>query len=233
MGGMEAIVLGGGEEAWARKYGVRSKALVPYRGKPLAAWVLSALAEAGLSAIYVGENPGLAPAPRLTLPDRGSLLENLEAALAHAEGRVLVATADLPHLTPEAVRFVLERAPQAALVYPIVPKEAVEARFPHTRRTYARLREGVFTGGNLLLLEKTLFYRALPLAKQAVALRKKPLALARLIGWDILLKLLLGRLSLGELEARASRILGVEARALLTPYPEVGVDVDREEELVS
>ncbi|AEV17030.1 MAG: NTP transferase domain-containing protein [Thermus sp.] len=230
---MEAIVLGGGEEAWARKYGVRSKALVPYRGKPLAAWVLSALAEAGLSAIYVGENPGLAPAPRLTLPDRGSLLENLEAALAHAEGRVLVATADLPHLTPEAVRFVLERAPQAALVYPIVPKEAVEARFPHTRRTYARLREGVFTGGNLLLLEKTLFYRALPLAKQAVALRKKPLALARLIGWDILLKLLLGRLSLGELEARASRILGVEARALLTPYPEVGVDVDREEELVS
>lgn len=233
MGGMEAIVLGGGEEAWARKYGVRSKALVPYRGKPLAAWVLSALAEAGLSAIYVGENPGLAPAPRLTLPDRGSLLENLEAALAHAEGRVLVATADLPHLTPEAVRFVLERAPQAALVYPIVPREAVEARFPHTRRTYARLREGVFTGGNLLLLEKTLFYRALPLAKQAVALRKKPLALARLIGWDILLKLLLGRLSLGELEARASRILGVEARALLTPYPEVGVDVDREEELVS
>ncbi|MEN2983356.1 MAG: NTP transferase domain-containing protein [Thermus sp.] len=230
---MEAIVLGGGEEAWARKYGVRSKALVPYRGKPLAAWVLSALAGAGLSAIYVGENPGLSPAPRLTLPDRGSLLENLEAALAHAEGRVLVATADLPHLTPEAVRFVLERAPQAALVYPIVPKEAVEARFPHTRRTYARLREGVFTGGNLLLLEKALFYRALPLAKQAVALRKKPLALARLIGWDILLKLLLGRLSLGELEARASRILGVEARALLTPYPEVGVDVDREEELVS
>jgi hypothetical protein len=230
---VEAIVLGGGQEAWAGKYGVRSKALVPYRGRPMAEWVLEALAGAGLSAIYVGENPGLSPPPRLTLPDQGSLLANLEAALAQVEGRVLVATADLPHLTPEAVRFVLERAPEAALVYPIVPKERVEARFPGNRRTYARLREGTFTGGNLLLLDKPLFFRALPLAKEVVALRKRPLALARRIGWDILLKLLLGRLSLGELEARARRLLGVEARALITPYPEVGVDVDREEDLVS
>jgi hypothetical protein len=149
------------------------------------------------------------------------------------EGRVLVATADIPHLTPEAVRFVLERAPEAALVYPIVPKEAVEARFPGNRRTYARLKEGTFTGGNLLLLDKALFFQALPLARRVVALRKRPLALARLIGLDILLKLLLGRLSLPELEARARRILGVEARALVTPHPEVGVDVDKEEDLVS
>jgi len=230
---MEAIVLAGGEEPWARKYGVRSKALVPYRGRPMAEWVLEALEEAGLAVIYVGENPGLSPAPRLTLPDRGSLLGNLEAALDHVEGKVLVATADIPHLRAEAVRFVLENAPEAALVYPIVPKERVEARFPGNRRTYARLREGTFTGGNLLLLDKALFFQALPLAKEVVALRKRPLALARRIGWDILLKLLLGRLSLGDLEARARRLLGVEARALPTPYPEVGVDVDREEDLVS
>ena len=66
-----------------------------------------------------------------------------------------------------------------------------------------------------------------------MALRKRPLALARRVGGDGLLKLLLGRLSLAEVEARAQRILGVEARALVTPYPEVGVDVDREEDLVS
>lgn len=225
--------MGGGQEAWAGKYGVRSKALVPYQGRPMAEWVLEALKGAGLSAVYVGENPGLSPPPRLTLPDRGSLLDNLEAALAHVEGRVLVATADLPHLTPEAVRFLLEGAPEAALVYPIVPKERVEARFPGNRRTYARLREGTFTGGNLLLLDKALFFQALPLARRAVALRKRPLALARMVGLDILWKLLLGRLSLPEVEARAKRILGVEARALITPYPEVGVDVDREEDLVS
>ena len=214
-----AIVLAGGKEAWAERFGVGSKALVPYRGRPMVEWVLEALYAAGLSPVYVGENPGLVPAPALTLPDRGGLLENLEQALEHVEGRVLVATGDIPHLTEEAVRFVLDKAPEAALVYPIVPKEAVEARFPRTKRTYARLREGTFTGGNLLLLDKSLFREALPLA--------------RLVGWDVLLKLLLGRLSLAEVEARAQRILGVEARALVTPYPEVGVDVDREEDLVS
>ncbi|AFV77075.1 NTP transferase domain-containing protein [Thermus oshimai] len=230
---MEAIVLAGGHEPWAEKYGVRSKALVPFKGRPMVEWVLEALVGAGLEPIYVGENPGLTPAPKRTLKDRGSLLDNLEAALAHAEGKVLVATGDIPHLTPEAVRFVLEKAPEAALVYPIVPRERVEARFPGNRRTYARLREGVYTGGNLLLLDKALFFQALPLARRVVALRKRPLALARLVGWDILLKLLLGRLSLSEVEARAGRILGVEARALPVPYPEVGVDVDREEDLVS
>ena len=228
-----AIVLAGGKEAWAERFGVGSKALVPYRGRPMVEWVLEALYAAGLSPVYVGENPGLVPAPALTLPDRGGLLENLEQALEHVEGRVLVATGDIPHLTEEAVRFVLDKAPEAALVYPIVPTEAVEARFPRTKRTYARLREGTFTGGNLLLLDKSLFREALPLARRVVALRKRPLALARLVGWDVLLKLLLGRLSLAEVEARAQRILGVEARALVTPYPEVGVDVDREEDLVS
>lgn len=217
-----------GGEVWGAEQGPGA-----YRGRPMAEWVLSALAEAGLPGHLRGGSPWLTPPPRLTLPDSGSLLGNLEAALEHVEGRVLVATADIPHLTAEAVRFVLGKAPEAALVYPIVPKEAVEARFPHTRRTYARLKEGVFTGGNLVLLQKELFYRALPLAKKVVALRKRPLALARLIGLDILLKLLLGRLSLAELEARAGRILGVEAKALITPFPEVGVDVDREEDLVS
>lgn len=227
---MDAIVLAGGREAWAP--GGR-KALLPYRGRRVVEWVLLALKAHGLRVVYVGDDPGLTPAPDLVLPDQGGILDNLEAALGQTQGRVLVATGDLPHLTPEAVGFVLRQAPEAALVYTIVPKAQVEERFPGSKRTYARLKEGVFTGGNLVLLDKALFFQALPLARRVVALRKRPLALARLIGWDILLKLLLGRLSLKELEARAQQILGVEARALITPYPEVGVDLDRPEELVS
>ncbi|KGQ21791.2 NTP transferase domain-containing protein [Thermus filiformis] len=222
---MDAIVLAGGREAWAGG----PKALYPYRGRLLADWVLAALKEAGLRVVYVGEDRGLSVRPDLVLPDQGGILENLASALPHTEGRVLVATADLPHLTREAVEYVLAHDPGSALVYTIVPKEAVEARFPGSKRTYARLREGVFTGGNLLLLDRVLFERALPLARKVVALRKNPLALARLVGLDVLLLLLLGRLSLRHLEARAQRILGLEARALVVPYAEVGVDLDRPE----
>ena len=87
-----AIVLAGGTEAWAERFGVGSKALVPYRGRPMVEWVLEALYAAGLSPVYVGENPGLVPAPALTLPDRGGLLENLEQALENYLGRPLPTT---------------------------------------------------------------------------------------------------------------------------------------------
>ena len=222
---MDAIVLAGGKEAWAQG----PKALYPYKGRPLADWVLSALKGTGLRVVYVGEDRGFSVRPDVVLPDSGGILENLASALPHTQGRVLVSSADLPHLTQEAVEYILSHDPKAALVYTIVPKEAVEARFPGSRRTYARLKEGVFTGGNLLILEGALFERALPLAQRVVALRKNPLALARLVGLDILFLYLLGRLSLRHLEARAERILGLTARALVVPYAEVGVDLDRPE----
>ncbi len=184
--------------------------------------------------VYVGPVPpqGLTPAPDAALPDQGSMLANLESGLAVARsGRVVVASGDNPFITPEAVRDLLERAPEAALVYPIVPRAAVEARWPGMRRTYARLRDGVFTGGNLILLDKALFQRALPMARKIVALRKKPLALAGTVGWGVLLKLLLGRLTVADVERRAEQLFGMPMRALVTEYPEVGVDADSEEDV--
>ena len=81
-----AIVLAGGKEAWAERFGVGSKALVPYRGRPMVEWVLEALYAAGLSPVYVGENPGLVPAPALTLNDNHlftfDTMENIKAQQA-------------------------------------------------------------------------------------------------------------------------------------------------------
>ncbi|HEU4741995.1 MAG TPA: NTP transferase domain-containing protein [Meiothermus sp.] len=232
---MDAIVLAGGkaEDPLAKRFSVPAKTLVPYRGRPLVEYTLEPLAQAGLGLIYVGPQVALSPEPRVSLPDRGGMLENLEAALSEARGeKVLVSTGDMPFLTAPAVRYVLEHAPQAGLVYCGIPKEAIEQRFPNMRRTYARLKEGSFTGGNLILLDKALFAKALPLAKKAVALRKNPLALAQMIGLGTVLKFLLGTLTIGDLEARVSHILGVPARALIVPYAEIGVDLDKEEDLV-
>ncbi len=234
---MDAVVLAGGEasDSLAREFGVPTKALVPLSGRPMVSWIIEALSGSGVvdRVIYVGPPAELDPPPDLVLPPRGRILENLEAALGQARGdRVLVATADAPLISAEAVRYVVEKAPDAALVYPVVPKEAIEARWPGMRRTYARLRDGTFTGGNLILLDKALFAKALPMARRVVAMRKNPLAIARLIGFGVLVKLLLGRLSIADLEARVGRIFGVPMRALVVPYPEIGVDADEAEDLV-
>ncbi len=232
---MEALVLGGGrQDPLARAYGVSSKALVPIAGRPMVSWVVSALRSGGVErVVYVGPEARFDPRPDLWVPDTGALLRNVAVGLEAlgARGPVLVATADIPLLTGEAVRELLEKAPPAALVYPIVPKEAVEARFPGMKRTYARLREGTFTGGNLVVLDPELFKRALPMAEKVVARRKNPLALAALFGPWTILKLLLGRLSVAELEARGEKILGVPVRALPLARPEIGVDVDKLEDV--
>jgi len=228
---VNAVVLAGGANPLGS--GAPSKAFVPLSGRPMVAWVLEALRQGGVGKIaLVGPRAPLAPEPDLWLEDRGGILENLEAALgALPPGRVLVATGDVPLITGEAVRYLLKNAPEAALVYPVVPKEAVEARWPGMRRTYARLREGTFTGGNLFLLEPELFFRALPMARKIVARRKNPLALAPLFGFGALFKLLTGRLTVAELEAIAGRLFGVPMRAMVVPYPEIGVDVDKPDDL--
>ncbi len=232
---MDALVLGGGgDDPLARAHQVPSKAFLPLAGRSMAAWVLDALRRGGVGRMaFVGPRAALDPEPDLWLEDAGDLLTNVERGLAALgeEAPVLVATADVPLLTPEAVRHLLEKAPAAGLVYPIVPKEEVEARFPGMKRTYARLREGTFTGGNLVILDPALFARALPVARKVVAWRKSPFRLAMLFGPAFLFKLLLGALSVAELEARAERIFGVPMRALPVPYPEIGVDVDKPEDL--
>ena len=232
---MDALVLGGGGgDALAAAHGVPSKAFLPLAGRPMAAWVLRALREGGVGRIaFVGPKGSLDPAPDLWLEEAGDLLANVDRGLAALGGErpVLVATADVPLLTGEAVRHLLQAAPPAALVYPVVPREAVEARFPGMKRTYARLKEGTFTGGNLVILDPELFRRALPVARKVVAWRKNPFRLALLFGLGFLLKLLLGSLSVAELEARAERIFGVSMRALVVPYPEIGVDVDKPEDV--
>ena len=73
--------------------------------------------------------------------------------------------------------------------------------------------------------------RALPLLERFIedlgAARKYPFKLASLFGWDMLARFAIGRLSIAQAEARASRILGAPVRALVSPYPETGVNVDR------
>ena len=70
-----------------------------------------------------------------------------------------------------------------------------------------------------------------PLWDRLVEARKSPLHQAALLGYDTLFLLLLGRLSLDEAAAALSRRLSIRAGAILCPYAEAGLDVDKPFEL--
>lgn len=210
------------------------EALIEIAGTPMTGWVIRALREVpAIDRIVVVGPEGLRPELRpqdALVPPSETLLESASsgAAATRPGCHVLFVTGDVAMLTPMAVSEFLERAegiPSEAW-YPIVAKARVEADFSGNRRTYVRLRDGTFTGGNLLLLAPGIWERGIGQAQRLIAMRKQPLRLAAMIGIYFVLRLVIGRATIADAQERFSRLLGMKVRAVVSSHPEVGVDID-------
>lgn len=237
-----AVVLGGGGgDALSKAAGVPAKALVPFGGRPLASYVLDALRESSRvgQVVYVGEaTPAIVAQADRVFPAEDTFLGSFSAGVGAALGvaphnPALVLSADLPWLTGAAIDDFVRAAEAsgAALAYPIIRREVALAQFPGQARTFVKLKDGRFTGGNLMLLATEAVPVLLPFIERAYRGRKNPLALARLFGPDFIVRLAFGRLEVAAVERRAERILGVRVRALPTPHAGIGADVDKPEHL--
>ncbi len=177
--------------------------------------------------------PDLPPGAVL-IPPETTLWDNLRAGAAGVtQGRLLLATGDIPLLDNAAVEDFLARCAtvSADLHYSIVPREAVQRSYSGVRRTYVRLADGVFTGGNLFLLRREALEAVIAWGEKVYALRKSPLRIGLLLGPLFALRFALGRLTIAAAEGKVRRLLGLVGRAVVTPYPAIGVDVDRPEDL--
>jgi GTP:adenosylcobinamide-phosphate guanylyltransferase len=247
-----AVVLAGGDrdDRLAATVGASSKALVPLRDVPMGAYVASALRRSGVvdRIIWVGETDGLIR--RLVdveLPGGRRMVDSLSLGLGAALGwaadvaqrpdavaedaaapepRFLVVTADLPWWDAEGVQAFVTYAPAVDLVYPVVREADALARFPDQPRTYARLRDGRLTGGNAVLLSPRAVTRLLPVVDAAFHARKRPWALAELVGFGTLIALLTGTARISAIEARVEKLLGITARAFVTSDAAIAADVD-------
>lgn len=237
-----AVVLAGGdaEDRLAAAVGAPSKALVPLRDAPMGAYVATALRASGAVSdlVWVGKtDPHVRRLVDVTV-DGGrrmvdSLALGLGAALAAAPGqRLLVVTADIPWWDAVGVLDFVASAPaDADLLYPVVREADALARFPDQRRTFVKLADGRFTGGNAALLSPAAVPALLPVIDTFYAARKRPLALAALVGPTTLWSLVTGRATLASLEQRVSRILGLRARVLVSPDAAIAADVDHPDHL--
>lgn len=237
-----AVVLGGGgsRDPLALAAGVPAKALVPVAGQLLGSYVIDALHNSELvdGIVYVGPlTQELRARVDYSVPGGNRFVDSLAlgfgAALAMRPGTsVLVTTADLPWLQGGALdRFIGSSPATAQLAYPIVPAAAALAEFPQQKRTFVKLRDGRFTGGNQMLVRAEVIPPLLELIDRVFAARKNPLALGSLLGLDVLLALLLGRASLQQLEARVSDRLQATVAAVITQDACLAADIDRPEQL--
>jgi molybdopterin-guanine dinucleotide biosynthesis protein A len=235
-----AVLLAGGatSEAFQAMAGVPNRALAEIGGRPMIEIVLDAVRGSrwiGRIVLVGGpELDGIGPVDA-RLPPGDSLVANITAGIRACDGfaYVLLVTADLPFLTSEAVDRMIEAgiASGGGLCYPAIRKEDNERVFPGMRRTYVHLADGDFTGGNLVLVRPDVLLANEARVARAHAARKKPWQVALIFGLPTLWRLLRGTLTIAAAEARASVILGVSARVLLLPYPQLGADIDRPEDL--
>ncbi len=223
----------------------RPKALLEIAGRPMIQYVLDALNGTTTirSIVIVGLTPETDPAvaglhstrPLSFLPNHGSLVDNLAAAAAWAHEQpgppthLLATSSDIPLLTAPIVDWNVNTSLETDhdAYYNLVPKAVMEARFPGVRRTYFKLRDGIFCGGDLNLLSLRVLNGYNPAWRRIIDARKNVFAQARLVGFDVLWRAVLGVLSLEWAQENIGKRLGVRGRALICPHAEAGMDVDR------
>lgn len=235
---LEAIVLAGSpNDGLLQECSAAPKeALIRIAGRQMVEYVLEALdgtAEIE-SIIVVGVSPEdlkyRGSRPVRCVPGGRDILASLEQGLRVASSdRVLLVTGDIPLINAAVVTSFLRQCGdrKADVYYPIVSREDSEKRFPGVQRTYATLREGCFTGGNIFVVNPAIVTSCYSQIRQGTELRKSPWKLCRLLGIGFLCKYLCRSLSLGELELKLMKLFSLEAKIVVTHHPEIGVDVDK------
>lgn len=240
-----AAILAGGDatDRVAATEGVPCKALVKVGGTLLVSRVAEAVrAAVAVNRLVVVEGPsgpltasGMVSGEEIVTAQGPGFLDTLTAAAqAYPDAeRLLVVTADLPLLTSEAVDGFIASCQdtQAELSYPLVRLEEFERVFPGRGKFTVPLREGRFIGANLVVMSRRFILEQGPVIARTFARRKNIVGLCRMFGLRFLVLLAMGRLSVSDLERRASEILGTRARAVPAPWPEIAFDVDDVDDL--
>ncbi|NLB88108.1 MAG: NTP transferase domain-containing protein [Syntrophomonadaceae bacterium] len=148
--------------------------------------------------------------------------------------KLLVLPTDIPFITKDAIEDFISRCNReegADFYYPVTSKEINETKFPRVSRTYVKLKEGVFTGGNLFLVRTAIIDNMVDIAIKLVERRKNPLAIAKLFGLNLVIKYIIGRLTIHAAEKRFYEVTKIKGKAIISPYAEIGVDVDKPSDL--
>lgn len=242
------------DDASVRFAGSTHRALLDVRGVPMLLRVVRTLrACPSVTAVRVSID---APAALAAVPELAQLAANgalgLHRSLASPSrsaedalrelpepARVLVTTADHPLLSPAIVEHFLAgegesagaSAAEADVLVGLVRAEVVRARYPESVRTYLRLGAGAYSGANLFAFLTPTARRAAAFWVRAEQFRKRPWRLASAFGPVSLLLYAAGRLDLDAALERVSRAMGVRVRAVLLPFAEAAIDVDRPADL--
>ena len=245
---MDAIVTAGGihqpgEPLYEYTQGA-SKEMLDVAGKPMIQWVLDALSGANqvenILIIGLTEDSGVT-SPKIArfIPNQGGMVDNIRAGVTNTleinpdSVHVLLVSSDIPTINSDMVDWLISAAMETdhEAYYNVIPRQVMETRFPGSKRSYTRLKGIEVCGGDMNLIKSSLASQNSEIWNKLVAARKNVFKQAALIGYDTLFLLAFRLVTLDQAVKRASQRLHIKGRAIVCPYAEVGMDVDKPHQL--
>lgn len=238
-----AVIAAGGQAKpeLAREIGQNVKGLARFGDRTSLAYVLAAVAEAGLERVVtVGpESVRLDLAVGEWRLEGDNAVDNVRlglSALGHAVEAALLLPADAPLISaPMLQRFMQSVESRASGAEPwcaagICPAEEFASAFPGAPMRTIGLREGKFVSGALYAATPTAIHNALEILTHMRRARNRPFAMVRRLGLWNLLRYGMGRVGIAD----AERVVGAafDSRAMIDPtaHPATCMDFDTVEE---
>lgn len=220
------------------------KAMLDIGGKPMVQWVLDALSGAKQveNVVLIGltaKSGVTCSKPLAYLPNQGGMIANIVMGIKKvlkinpASSRVLLVSSDIPGITAEIVDWEVDTTLQTDvdLCYNLVKREVMEARYPGSRRTYTKLKDIEVCGGDMNVVHTSVVNANQEIWEKLIASRKNPIKQAAIMGIDTLLLVLLRMISLDDAVQRVTARLHMTGKAIICPYAEIGMDVDKPNQL--
>ena len=238
-----ALILAGTKEKGPLEIAenVDNKALIMIDGRPMIDYIVDALnnSENIDKILVVGPknelHPYIGKKVEEILNPGNSILENMEIGLNYfnSADNLLLLSSDIPLITPEAINEFLSICTKrkACIGYPIITKENIIKKYPETERTYVKMKEGIFCGGNITFFKPDVFFQNKKLIKELFENRKATWKYAKILGLKFILKFLFKALTLEEIEKRITNIIGYNSIAVMVSYPEIMIDLDKPSDL--
>lgn len=239
----DAVLPAGGRiaGAFAAQVGTEIKALIRFEGETILSRTIRVLRDTGRirQIIVIAPDEALQEAERcgadiVLLPEKPTGTENILSGLAHvaqtANQKALIVPTDLPFLTTDALKPIVEWQGAADILVPVVRRSDFEAEFLGVKSIYVPLREGEVTLGSAFRLDPNAILRNQDALAKVFEARKSNLAMAKLLGVGFILRYVTKTLSLRHIEERCQAILNCTGQALLGVPAALAYDVDTPED---
>ncbi len=147
--------------------------------------------------------------------------------------KLLAVSSDIPAITSEMADWLVETVGtiDAEIYYSVVTRQTMEARYPESKRSFTKLKDVEICGGDMNALAAHLVDRDPAIWERLAESRKSVFKQAALIGYSTLLLFVLRQLTVDDAVRRVIRKLGVSGRAVICPYAEIAMDVDKPHQL--